>query len=339
MEEKYLVNMHNDMTHTEAHLVPDVFAKTLEQKPTRDGFGLGTVEAGKKDPNVVVLCADLAESTRAEWFQKEFPDRFIEMGVAEQNMAATAAGMAALGKVPYIASYAAFSPGRNYEQIRTTIALNEQRVIIGGMHAGVSVGPDGATHQMLEDIGLMRMLPNMRVVNPIDAEEARKATLLAATAEGPTYIRYGRSATPVITTPETPFEFGKALLLWKSDKPKVTIISTGSLSYNALVAARALESEGIGSILVHLHTIKPLDIATILDAAKVTGRVLTVEEHQIAGGMGSCVAEALSESYPVRIHRLGISDTFGQSGTPEELISFYKLDAPGIVEGARTLLR
>ena len=316
-----------------------VFDPEIEQKPTRDGFGLGTVEAGKNDPNVVVLCADLAESTRAEWFQKEFPERFIEMGVAEQNMAATAAGMAAAGKVPYIASYAAFSPGRNYEQIRTTIALNEQRVIIGGMHAGVSVGPDGATHQMLEDIGLMRMLPHMRVVNPIDAEEARKATLLAATASGPTYIRYGRAATALVTTPETPFEFGKALVLWRSEKPKVTIVSTGSLSYNALGAARALEAEGIGSIVVHLHTIKPLDVETLVETAKATGRVLTVEEHQIAGGMGSAVAEVLSEKYPVKIHRLGLSDTFGQSGTPEELIRFYKLDVSGIVESARSLLR
>ncbi len=327
------------MTNKDAHLVKDVFSKTLEQKPTRDGFGLGTVEAGKNDTNVVVLCADLAESTRADWFQKEFPERFIEMGVAEQNMAATAAGMASEGKVPYIASYAAFSPGRNYEQIRTTIALNEQRVIIGGMHAGVSVGPDGATHQMLEDIGLMRMLPHMRVVNPIDAEEARKATLLAATAKGPTYIRYGRAATPLVTTAATPFEFGKALILWKSEKPVVTIISTGSLSYNVLSAARALEAEGIGSILVHVHTIKPLDIDTIVESAKLTGRVLTVEEHQIAGGMGSAVSEALGERYPVQIHRLGLKDTFGQSGTPEELISFYKLDASGIVEAVRSLLR
>lgn len=339
MEGRYQENMRNDMTNKDLHLIPDVFASHIEQKPTRDGFGLGAVEAGKNNPNVVVLCADLAESTRAEWFQKEFPARFVEMGVAEQNMAATAAGMAAVGKVPYITSYAAFSPGRNYEQIRTTIALNEQRVIIGGMHAGVSVGPDGATHQMLEDIGLMRMLPNMRVVNPIDSEEARKATLLAATAQGPTYIRYGRAGTPVVTTAETPFEFGTALTLWKSTAPKVTIISTGSLSYNALIAARALEAEGIGSIVVHVHTIKPLDTTTIIESAKVTGRVLTVEEHQVAGGMGSAVTEVLSEAYPVKIHRLGIEDTFGQSGTPDELISFYKLDAPGIVEAARALIR
>ena len=327
------------MINVDAKLKDGFFEKDAESKPTRDGFGLGTVEAGKADANVVVLCADLAESTRAEWFQKEFPDRFIEMGVAEQNMAATGAGFAAAGKIPYIASYAAFSPGRNYEQIRTTIALNEQKVIIGGMHAGVSVGPDGATHQMLEDIGLMRMLPNMRVVNPIDAEEARKATLLAASAEGPTYIRYGRSATPVVTTSETPFAFGKALVLWRSDKPKITIISTGSLSYNALMAARALESEGIGSIVVHVHTIKPLDARTIVESAKATGRVLTLEEHQVAGGMGSAVAELLSDVYPVKIKRLGIEDTFGQSGTPEELISFYKLDPPSITLKARALLR
>lgn len=339
MAGKYLENMRNDMISKDLHLVPDVFASDILQKPTRDGFGLGTVEAGKNDPNVVVLCADLAESTRAEWFQNSFPERFIEMGVAEQNMAATGAGMAAVGKVPYIASYAAFSPGRNYEQIRTTIALNEQKVIIGGMHAGVSVGPDGATHQMLEDIGLMRMLPNMRVVNPLDAEEARKATLLAATATGPTYIRYGRAGTPVITTPETPFEFGKALVLWKSEKPTLTIVSTGSLSYNALMASRALEAEGIGSIVVHVHTIKPLDADTIVTCAKATGRVLTVEEHQVAGGMGSAVAELLSEQYPVKIQRLGLKDTFGQSGEPAELISHYHLDAPGIISEARTLLR
>lgn len=326
------------MITPDSHLVSDVFADTLEKKPTRDGFGTGSVEAGKQNPNVVVLCADLAESTRAEWFQKEFPERFIEMGVAEQNMAATAAGMAAVGKVPYIASYAAFSPGRNYEQIRTTIALNEQKVIIAGMHAGVSVGPDGATHQMLEDIGLMRMLPNMRVVNPIDSEEARKATLMAATAEGPTYIRYGRSAVPVITTAETPFAFGKALVLWRSEKPKVTIISTGSLSYNALVAARALEAEGIGTIVVHVHTIKPLDKATLIETAKATGRVLTIEEHQVAGGMGSSVCELLAREYPVKIHRLGLQDEFGQSGEPAELISHYHLDASGIIEQVKGFL-
>lgn len=321
-----------------AKLKEHLFDKEIEKKPTRDGFGNGTVEAGKANPNVVVLCADLAESTRAEWFQKEFPDRFIEMGIAEQNMAATAAGFAAVGKVPFIASYAAFSPGRNYEQIRTTIALNEMPVKIGGMHAGVSVGPDGATHQMLEDIGLMRMLPHMVVINPSDAEEGRKAIVAAALTPDPTYIRFGRAATAVFTTPETPFQIGKAVTLWKSEKPKVAIIATGSVAYNALVAARALESDGIGSLVINLHTIKPLDAEAIIAAAKTCGRVLTVEEHQVAGGMGSAVAELLTDAYPVPVKRLGIKDEFGQSGEPDQLIEHYGLGASSIVEAVRKLI-
>ncbi|MGE5540701.1 MAG: transketolase family protein [Bacillota bacterium] len=326
------------MINPAAKLKENLFDKNVEKKPTRDGFGLGTVEAGKANDNVVVLCADLAESTRAEWFQKEFPDRFIEMGVAEQNMAATAAGFAAAGKVPFIASYAAFSPGRNYEQIRTTIALNEMPVKIGGMHAGVSVGPDGATHQMLEDIGLMRMLPNMVVVNPCDSEEARKVVVAAAQTKDPTYIRFGRAGTPVFTTADTPFELGKAQTLWESEKPTVAIIATGSLVYNALVAARALESDGIGAIVINLHTIKPLDEQAILAAAKRTGRVITVEEHQAAGGMGSAVTEFLSEQYPVPVKRMGVQDVFGQSGEPDELIEHYGLSAPHIVETARSFV-
>ncbi len=326
------------MIKPDTKLKENLFDKDIEKKPTRDGFGLGTVEAGKANGNVVVLCADLAESTRAEWFQKEFPDRFIEMGVAEQNMAATAAGMAAVGKIPFIASYAAFSPGRNYEQIRTTIALNETPVKIGGMHAGVSVGPDGATHQMLEDIGLMRMLPNMVVINPADAEEGRKAIVAAAKTADPTYIRFGRAATPVFTTPETPFEIGKAITLWESDKAKVTLIATGSLCYNALLAARALESDGIGTIVINLHTIKPLDSDTIIAAARKTGRVITIEEHQAAGGMGSAVAEMLSEKYPVPVVRMGIQDVFGQSGEPDELIEHYGLGSTHITDAVRTFI-
>lgn len=326
------------MLNPDAKLNPDLFSESVEKKPTRDGFGAGTIEAGKENKNVVVLCADLKESTRAEWFEKEFPERFIEMGVAEQNMAATAAGFAALGKIPYIASYAAFSPGRNYEHIRTTIALNEIKVIIGGMHAGVSVGPDGATHQMLEDIGLMRGLPRMRVVAPCDAEEARKATVLAARADGPTYIRYGRAATPVITTTDTPFEFGTALTLWKSARPRITIVSTGSLTRNALVAARALDAEGIGTHLIHLHTIKPIDTEALVASAKETGQVVTIEEHQIAGGMGSAVAETLSLHCPTPITRLGINDSFGQSGEPDELLAHYGLDSHSITKTITSLL-
>lgn len=328
------------MINPDAKLVENLFDAKLEQKPTRDGFGTGTIEAGKADENVIVLCADLAESTRGEWFQKEFPDRFIEMGIAEQNMAATAAGFALAGKVPFIASYAAFSPGRNYEQIRTTIALNQTAVIVCGMHAGVSVGPDGATHQMLEDIGLMRMLPHMTVIAPADAEEARKAVVLAAKSKTPIYIRFGRSPVPVFTTPETPFVIGKALKLWDSgEKVKVAIMATGSMAYQALVAARALEADGVGSIVLSVPTIKPLDVEAVVDAARRSGgRVVTIEEHQAAGGFGSAIAEALSEKYPVPITRIGMPDEFGQSGTPEELLEHYGLSAVHIEEVVRKML-
>src|SRR3989344_4805116 len=233
------------MLNPDAKLSESVFAVDIEKASTRDGFGKGVVEAGKADSRVVVLCADLTESTRAELFQKEFPERFIEMGVAEQNMAGVAAGMAVAGKIPFIASYAVFNPGRNYEQIRTTIALNGANVKICGMHAGVSVGPDGATHQMLEDIGMMRMLPNMTVIAPADAEEARKAVVASAQTEGPIYLRFGRANTPVFTTSETPFQIGKALMLWKSDAPKVAILSAGSLGYSALSAAHAPAGGGV----------------------------------------------------------------------------------------------
>ena len=326
------------MLNTNAHLSEKTFAKDIPQAPTRDGFGTGTVEAGKADPRVVVLCADLAESTRAEWFQKEFPDRFIEMGIAEQNMAALAAGMAAAGKVPFTASYAAFNPGRNYEHIRTTIALNNVPVKICGMHAGVSVGPDGATHQMLEDIGLMRMLPGMTVIAPADAEEARKAVVAAAKTDGPVYLRFGRTATPVFTTSETPFVIGKALMLWDSEKPQVAILATGAQSYTALEAARSLAAGGIESLVLHVPTVKPLDGAAVLAAAKRAGRVVTVEEHQAAGGFGSAIAEFLAENHPVPVKRLGVQDQFGQSGTSLELLTHYGLDSSHIEAAARALI-
>jgi transketolase len=325
------------MLNPNAKLSDKMFADDIERAPTRDGFGAGAVEAGKADPRVVVLCADVKESTRAEKFEKEFPERFVEMGVAEQNMATVAAGMAAAGKIPFIATYAVFSPGRNYEQIRTTIALNKMPVKICGMHAGVSVGPDGATHQMLEDIGMMRMLPSMTVIAPCDAEEARKAVVAAAKTEGPVYIRFGRAATPTFTTSETPFEIGKSALFWDSESPKVAILSTGSLSYAALVAARALSESGVESIVLHCPTIKPLDEEAVLTAAKRAGRVITVEEHQIAGGFGSAVAEFLAEHHPVLMRRLGVQDQFGQSGSPEELLAHYRLDALHIEEVARAI--
>lgn len=256
----------------------------------------------------------------------------------EQHMVGLAAGMAASGKVPFIASYAAFSPGRNYEQIRTMVALNKLSVKVAGMHAGVSVGPDGATHQMLEDIGMMRMLPGMVVLNPIDAVEAHKATVAAAKSSDPTYLRFGRSSVPTITTDKTSFEIGKALTLWESATPRVAILSTGAVSSAALLAAQELEAVGIGTLVQHHATVKPLDTEAVIGAAKRCGIIVTVEEHQIAGGFGSAVCETLSGYFPIPVARLGINDRFGQSGTPDELLDLYGLSAPRIAAAVRTLL-
>lgn len=326
------------MIKPEQKLVDDIFSADIKKIPIRDGFGHGLVEAGKADERVVVVCADLEESTRAEWFHKEFPDRFVEVGVAEQNLATVASGMANYGKIPFITSYATFSPGRNNEQIRTTIALNNVPVKIAGSHAGVSVGPDGATHQALEDIGLMRMLPNMTVVVPADAEEARKATVAIAQTTSPAYIRLGRAGTPSFTTPETPFELGRAEILWESENPTVALIACGALTHNALIAAKKLQDAGTGSIVINNHTIKPMDEKTIVDVAKTCGAVVTIEEHQIAGGMGSAVAEVLAQQHPVPIEFIGMHDRFGQSGTPDELIAHYKMDIDSIVEAARKVI-
>jgi transketolase len=325
------------MIETSAHLREDIF-EAKESAATRDGFGKGVVEAARTDARIVVLTADLAESTRAEWFQKEFPERFVEMGVAEQNMAAVAAGMAAAGKIPFVTSYAMFNPGRNWEQVRTTIALNEMPVVVCGMHAGVSVGPDGATHQALEDIALMRVLPNMTVISPCDAEEARKATIAAAMSGRPTYLRFGRSATPLMTTPETPFEIGKSLTLWRSPSPKVALLATGSLAYQTLLAARELESAGIGSLVIDVHTIKPFDEAAIVAAARECGAVVTIEEHQVAGGFGSAVAELLARTQPTPMRFVGVHDAFGQSGEPAQLLEEYGMTAHDIVLAARDIV-
>jgi transketolase len=309
-----------------------------ERVATRDGFGHGVVEAGEADPRVVVLCADLAESTRVEWFKEKFPERYIEMGVAEQNLAAVASGLANYGKIPFINSYAAFSPGRNFEQIRTTIAIAELPVIICGMHAGISVGPDGATHQPLEDIGLMRMMPHLTVIVPADAEEARKATIAAATLGSPVYIRFSREKSPVFTTTETPFAIGKANVLHRSDEPQVALIACGPLVHNALLAAEKLEAEGIGSIVVNNHTIKPLDESVILAVAREVKAVVTIEEHQVAGGLGGLVAELLARELPTPIEFIGVHDQFGQSGKPEELIEHYKLGVSHIIAAAKKVI-
>lgn len=327
------------MLNQNAKLSAKLFTPEMEMAATRDGFGTGVIEAGEKDERVVVLCADLVESTRAEAFQKKFPARYVEMGVAEQNMAAVASGMANYGKIPFIASYAAFSPGRNNEQIRTTISLNNVPVKVCGMHAGVSVGPDGATHQALEDIGLMRMQPNMVVVVPADAEEARKATIAAAGNDKPTYLRFGREKSPVMTTKDTPFEIGKAYYLWKHEAPQVVIIGAGSLLFEALKAAKSLEAKGVRVSVLNCHTIKPLDTALIYQVACEAGAVVTVEEHQAAGGLGSAVSEFLSEHRPTPIEMVAVRDRFGQSGTTAELYKEYGLDSDAIIKAVEKVLK
>jgi transketolase len=327
------------MINKNAKLVENILdIDALEKGATRDGFGKGVVEAGEKDERVVLLCADLAESTRSHWFKERFPTRYIEIGVAEQNLATVASGLANYGKIPFITSYAAFSPGRNNEQIRTTISLNNVPVKVMGMHAGVSVGPDGATHQQLEDMALMRVQPNMTVITPCDAEEARKATVAAATTGTPVYIRFAREKSPILTTKETPFEIGKAYRIWESENPVVAIIACGNLIHGALMAASHLSEEGIGTIVLNNHTIKPLDQDSVVSVARQAGAVVTVEEHQIAGGMGSAVAEMLAQNCPVPIEFVGMQDSFGQSGNPDELIAHYKMDAPAIITAVKKVI-
>jgi transketolase len=324
------------MINPKAKLTENIFSKP-DEKPTRDGFGKGLLELGKTNPEVVALCADLAESTRMLAFKEAYPERYIELGVAEQNLATIASGLANYGKIPFIASYATFSPGRNNEQIRTTISINQVPVKIVGSHAGVSVGPDGATHQALEDIALMRVQPNMSVISPCDSEEARKATIAAAAHKGPVYLRLAREKTPVMTTEKTPFEFGKANIVWtpeKGESPEVAIFATGPLLYNALLAAKELEKT-IPVTVVNIHTIKPLDTETVIKIAKKAKAVVTIEEHQVAGGLGSAIAETLSGACAVPIEFIGVHDKFGQSGEPKELIEHYGMGVVHIVEAIR----
>jgi len=327
------------MLNPDLKLNPKLFEKNVEMKPTRDGYGDGLVIAGEENKNVVVLCADLTESTRSEAFAKKFPERFFELGVAEQNMASAAAGLGISGKIPFISSYAVFSPGRNYEQIRTTIAYNDSNVKIAGAHAGVSVGPDGATHQATEDMAIMRVMPNMKVFCPCDAIEARKATIAAAKIWGPVYLRFGREKSAVVTTEKTPFTPGKAEIFYQSKKPQVAIIACGILVYNALLAAQELEKEKIGVFVLNNHTIKPLDEKTILEMAKKTDAVVTVEEHQIVGGLGGAVAELLAKRYPTPIEFIGMQNTFGESGPPQDLIEKYGMGVKDIILAVKKVLK
>ena len=317
-------------------LVDNLFSDDAAKEPTRAGFGRGLKVAGEKNQAVVALCADLTESTQMSKFKEAFPERFVEIGVAEQNLVTVASGMARAGKIPFTSSYAAFSPGRNWEQIRTTAALNDQPVKIVGSHAGVSVGPDGATHQMLEDIALMRVLPNMVVVVPGDSVEAEKATIAVAENGKPSYIRLAREKTPIFSTEHSPFEIGKAYVLREGHD--ISLLGTGTMSYQLLVAAHELEKHGINAEVVHVPTIKPLDEETILKSVTKTGRVLTAEEAQVAGGFGGAIAELLSEKKPTPLKRVGMYDRFGESGAPDELLDYFGLTGSKIADTVKTFV-
>ncbi len=326
------------MLNNQLQLNTKVFDADVEQVPLRNGFGDGLVEAAKADERIVGLCADLTESTRMEAFAKWFPNRFVQIGVAEQNLAAAASGMAAMGKIPFITSYAMFSPGRNWEQIRTTMCYNDRPVKVIGSHAGISVGPDGGTHQAVEDIAITRVIPRMVVISPCDSVEAKKATLALAQNGKPTYLRLAREKTPVMTTDMTPFEIGKAYELWRGDAPQVALMGCGPLLHNALRAAQELAKEGIESVVLNIHTIKPIDAEKVSALAKECGAVVSIEEHQIAGGLGSAIAEVLMKTNPVPMEFIGVQDKFGQSGKPLELIEEYGMGVSHIVAAAKKVV-
>ena len=323
------------MLNPKLNLNPKVFDEDVEKKATRDGFGKGVAALGKEDPNVVVLTADLSESTRCDEFAKEFPERFFDIGVAEQNLAIVAAGFGVSGKCAFISSYATFSPGRNWEPIRTTIVYNESNVKVAGHHAGVMTGPDGATHQATEDIAITRCWPGMDVFVPCDAIESKKATIATGKKYGPAYLRYTRDKAPTITTEETPYEIGKIQTFWVTDAPQAVIFATGYMVYYALVAAKELEEEGINVLVANVATIKPLDEDEVVKLARETGAVVTVEDHQVMGGMGSAIVEVLAKKLPTPQEFVGLQDTFAESGKPVELLKKYHMDAPAIKEAVK----
>ncbi|MDE1970496.1 MAG: transketolase family protein [Patescibacteria group bacterium] len=328
------------MLNADLKLSPHLFKDNLESAPLRDGYGTGVVRAGERDSNVVVLCADLTESTRSLGFAEKFPDRFFEIGVAEQNLATIAAGLGVSGKIPFISSYATFSPGRNWEQIRTTIAYNHSNVKIIGSHAGISVGPDGATHQAIEDIATMRAIPTMKVFVPCDVHEADRITYAIASLDGPCYVRLAREKTPVVTTEHTPFEFGKVSWFWLPHKEKfdVTVFVAGPLMYHALQAAQMLEREGVDTAVVNVATVKPLDEEGVEAAVVRSGAGVVVEEHQILGGLGGAIAECVAKRFPVPLEFIGMQDTFGESGPPDALIEKYGMGVTHIVAAAKRVI-
>jgi len=322
------------MLNPDLKLNQNLFEATVEKKATREGFGEALIELGETNPNVVVLTADLSESTKVEGFAKKFPERFYQVGVAEQNLVSIAAGLGISGKIAFATSYAVFSPGKNWETVRTTIAYNQSNVKIAGHHSGIMTGPDGATHQSLEDIALTRVLPGMTVFSPCDAIEAKKATLEAAKINGPVYLRFTREKTPVITTEQTPFD-NQIQTFWTSEKPKVTIFATGYLLYQALLAARSLAEQNIPVLVANVATVKPCDEDTIVELARESGKVVTVEDHQVAGGMGSMIAEILAKKRPTPIKFIGMQDAFGESGKSLELVRKFQMDEKAIEEAVK----
>lgn len=320
-----------------AYLKKNTLSKDVEMVPTRNGFGTGLVELGEKNNNIVALCGDLSDSTRVGMFRDRFPERFIQVGIAEQNMANVAVGLSLQGKIPFLSTYAVFCPGRNWDQIRISGCYNKANVKYAGAHSGISVGPDGATHQAMEDIALMRVLPRMTVLVPCDAEETRKVTHAAAGIDGPVYFRFARSATPAFTTDKTPFTIGKAQVFREGDD--VAIIAAGPIVHTALQAADRLVEKGFSCRVINCASVKPLDEKTIESAARDCGGVVTCEEHQVAGGMGSAVAEFLAKTYPVPMAFVGMHDSFGESGEPDQLLKKYRMDADAIMDSVREVLK
>ncbi len=307
-----------------------------EKKDTRSGFGAGLIEAGRKNENIVALCADLTGSLKMDAFAKEFPARFIQVGIAEANMMGIAAGLTIGGKIPFTGTFANFSTGRVYDQIRQSIAYSDKNVKICASHAGLTLGEDGATHQILEDIGLMKMLPGMTVINPCDFNQTKAATLAIAEHHGPVYLRFGRPAVPNFTPADQKFEIGKAVML--NEGTDVTIIATGHLVWKAIEAGEQLEAMGISAEIINIHTIKPIDEKAILDSLKKTGCVVTAEEHNRIGGLGDAVAQVLALHFPSPQEYVAVNDSFGESGTPEQLMKKYGLEASNIVEAVQKVM-
>ncbi len=326
------------MLNPDLKLNQKLFDADAEIKPTRAGYGEGLLELGGKNPNIVALCADLTESTYAHLFAEKYPERFFQVGVAEQNMAAIAAGLGVSGKIPFISSYATFSPGKNWETIRTTIAYNNSNVKIAGHHAGIMTGPDGATHQATEDIASIRSWPNIKILAPCDSIEAKKATIAAGETNGPVYLRFSRDKTPIITTQDSPFEIGKIQIFWTSDTPIATILAMGYMLHYALVAAKELEQEGVRVLVANASTVKPLDEEAVFSLAKRTGAFVTVEDHQVMGGLGGTIAEYLAKNVPTPMEFIGLQDTFAESGNPKELIEKYGMGVQAIKQAVKKVI-